>query len=544
MPETRQCLLRVIYIALILLFAGCASMQAPQGGPKDEKPPKVLRMEPKDQTTNFSAQKITIEFDEYFKLQNQFKEFSVSPEQEKPPLLKIRGKRLEVTFQDSLEKNTTYTLNFGKSVGDVNEGNTVNNLTYVFSTGPKLDSLRISGNVTQALTGEPPKEALVFILPLSRDTLFGKGKPSIFTTTDSSGNFMLKNLRADTYKIYAIREQENGGDKIYQQINDQVAFVKEPVKLDKNIDSIKLRLFKENAGTLRVLDRKINSDGSILLSFNRQLKRPAVTITEPAEIDARKLVKFSAANDSARIWLTSMDFDSVGIALSDTGKVLQNIRLTRARNAKYERNLTAADNLAGSRLNFYRHLELVFNMPVTSADAGKITFQEDSLTRQNFQLQKDSTDFLKYRLVYPWRTKRKYTIKFAEGAFTAIYNTKNKAFTKTFELEPKDSYGTLSLSVQVPDTASSYLIQLLDEKKETILRQDIITKNRTILYANFEAKTYFVRVVYDANRNGLWDTGNVQLGIQPERIWLAEKEMSIRANWDRNEVLQVPAAAP
>ncbi|WP_370291443.1 Ig-like domain-containing protein [Pedobacter sp. SYP-B3415] len=527
-----------------MLLLGCASMQAPQGGPRDEKAPKVVRMEPKDLTTNFNAERVVIEFDEYFKLQNQFKEFSVSPELEKPPILRIRGRRLEILFQDSLEKNTTYTLNFGKAIGDVNEGNTVNNLTYVFSTGSKLDSLSISGKVTEALTGEPPKEALVFILPLNRDTVFGKGKPSIFTTTDSSGNFKLRNLRADTYKIYAIKEQENGGDKVYQQLNDQVAFIKDPVKLDKNIDSIRLQLFKENADVLRVLERKINSDGSILITVNRQLKKPALTITDPAALDARKLTRFNRTNDSARVWLTNMDFDSVAIALVDTGKVLQNIRLTKSRNAKYERNLQASDNLSGGKLNFYRQLELTFNFPITSADASKITLQEDSTRRANFQLQRDSADFLKYRISYPWRTKRKYTIRFAEGAFTAIFNTQNKAFSKTFELEPKDSYGTLSLSVQIPDTSRNYIVQLVDEKKENVLREDVLNRNKTILYANYEARNYFVRIVYDRNRNGVWDTGNVKLGIQPERIFQVEKEMSIRANWDRNETLVVPPESP
>ena len=76
----------------VSLIYGCASMRTPDGGPKDKTPPVVLKMEPKNMTTNFVGDKVSIEFDEYFNLQNEFKEFSISPEQERPPLLKKQQK--------------------------------------------------------------------------------------------------------------------------------------------------------------------------------------------------------------------------------------------------------------------------------------------------------------------------------------------------------------------------------------------------------------------------------------------------------------------
>lgn len=227
---TNKSIYRIISIYFILIlgisiFSGCGTPGQLTGGPKDTKPPKILKMEPKDLSTNFKAKKVVITFDEYFKLQNESKEFSVSPEMEKQPLLKVKKKSLEISFPDSLEKNTTYTLNFGKSIADINEGNIIKNLTYVFSTGPKLDSLSISGKITEALTGKPVLDAIVMIFPLNRDTLFGKKRPSIYTTTDSSGNYTLRNLRKGLYKAYTIKEQN--GDKIYQQTSDEVGFIRD-----------------------------------------------------------------------------------------------------------------------------------------------------------------------------------------------------------------------------------------------------------------------------------------------------------------------------
>ncbi|RZK52924.1 MAG: hypothetical protein EOO87_14160, partial [Pedobacter sp.] len=236
MKNTRWSIKRCFkyFVILLAMFYGCASMQNPQGGPKDTEPPKLVKAEPKDLTTNFKAEKINLDFNEFIKLTNEFKEFSISPEMEKPPVLKAKLRRLTIDLKDSLEKNTTYTLNFGKAITDITEGNALKNFTYVFSTGPTLDSLSLSGNVKNAITGQPEMETVVFILPLSRDSIFGKKKPAIYTTTDSSGNYKLKNLREDTYKVYALKEK--GGDKIYQQESDEIGFIKEPIKLNKNID--------------------------------------------------------------------------------------------------------------------------------------------------------------------------------------------------------------------------------------------------------------------------------------------------------------------
>lgn len=523
-----------------VLFYGCASIQQPQGGPKDTKPPKILSMTPKNLTRNFKEKKIVIEFDEYFKIQDEFKEFSISPDQEKPPILKKRQKKLEITLQDSLEKNTTYTLNFGKAIADINESNVVKNLSYVFSTGPEIDSLSLSGKVTNALTNEAQLEATVFILPVERDSLFGKKRPSIYTLTDSAGNYKLNNLRKGTYKVYAIMEQKGGGDKIYQQISDEVGFIKEPVLIDKNTENVNLQVFKELSPEFRVLERKINTDGSIILTFTQQLKKPTITIKDPPAVDVGKRVAFTKTNDTARIWLNDLSFDSVKVAIQDQGKLLQTLNLTRGKKDTYARDVTALDNTIGGKLNPYQTYTLTFPLPITAADASKITLTEDSVKRTNFELIKDSVDFLKYHIKYPWKMKRTYDLKFGAGAFTGIFNAKNKDFAKRFSMDATDNYGTLTLNVEVPDSTKNYIVEFINEKKIAI-KSYVLTKNSNIVFANYPSGKYFIRVIYDENKNGYWDTGNVKSGTQPEKIWYSTEEKSLRANWERIDKLVIPA---
>jgi len=529
-----------LFASLLLLTSliySCASIQQPQGGPRDTTPPKVLKMEPKNLTTNFKAKKITIEFDEYFKLQNEFKEFSISPELKIAPTLKTKKKTLEISFTDSLEKNTTYTLNFGKAIADINESNALKNFSYVFSTGPKLDSLSIKGKITNSSTGEPEIEAVAFILPIERDTIFGKSKPSIYTLTDSSGNYSLNNLREGTYRIYALKEK--GGDKIYQQSTDEIGFIKDSIVLKHNLDTVNMRVFKEDAKVFRILDRRINADGSISFALNQKLKKPEVTIVEPAALDATKFVKFSKNNDSLKIWLTDLSFDSTKVSLKSEGKLLQSSTLTRGKKETYNRTLSASDNLEDRTLNPNKSLKLTFNFPVLSVDASKITLLEDSVERTNFTVVKDSLDFLSYHVKYPWRIKKPYQMKFGAGAFTAIFNTKNKEFTKDFKLGSKDDYGSLIVKIVPPEKNKSYIVEIIDGNKNPVNTM-VITNDTTAKFANYKAGKYFIRITYDNNKNGKWDTGNVAEGRQPEKIWNEPKELSIRALWERNETITIP----
>ena len=523
--------------SISVLFYACASIQQPQGGPKDTDPPKILKMSPKNLMTNFTAKKVTIEFDEFFKIQNEFKEFSVSPDVERPLTLKPKGKKLEITFPDSLEKNTTYTLNFGKAIVDVNEGNVLKNFTYVFSTGPRLDSLSIKGKVTNSITGLPELDAVVFVLPLNRDTIFGKKKPSIFTTTDSSGNYALNNLREDTYKIYALKEKN--GDKIYQQASDEIGFLKDSIVLRKPIENIDLKIFKENATVFRILEKKLNTDGSINMVFNQKLKKPEIQVTDPPGLDAAKLFKFNKTNDTLKVWLKDLSFDSTKIAVKNEGKLLQTVNFTRGKKETYTRVISATDNMEGKLLNPNKSLKLSFNFPIDSLNLKKISLLEDSVERSGFTISKDSIDLLSYYVKYPWKPKKNYELKFEAGAVTGIFNTKNKEFIKTFDLANKDDYGTLIVKIVTPEPNKSYILEVVDANKY-VANTLVVTRDTTVTFANYKAGKYWLRITYDTNKNGVWDSGNVSSKLQPERIWNEPKELSIRALWERNETVTIP----
>ena len=537
--RTLSLTIAILGIISNLFISSCASVQAPTGGPKDTIQPVIIKELPKNLTKNFNVKKIEIEFDEFIKLSNEFTEISISPSMDIPPTYKAKKEKLEIAFEENLIPNTTYTINFGKAILDVNEGNILKNYTYVFSTGNEIDSLSITGKVINSLTKQKVKEVTVFILPISQDSLFGKKRPSFFATTDTSGYFKLSNLREDTYRIYALNEQ-GAGDRIYNGKSEEIAFLKNPIKLNKDTADILLSLFKEVPKQFSILDRKIEADGKILLTFNKAIKDPSVEIIEPITLNNLKTVEFSNTRDSVRIWLPELTFDSIKVAVNSSRIALDTVNLRRNKKDNYSETIGISDNTNSGKLRPASELRIKFSAPIKSVNEKLISIMEDSIPLKNYTLLEDKNLQRGYTIKYPWRLNRQYQLKIDNNAIEDIRGNKSKVYNRKFELDVEDNYGSISVNITVPDTSKNYIIQWLSQDNK-ILKEDNISKNQVLNYTRYPTGKYKIRVIYDLNKNKEWDTGNVILGIQPENTWSFEKIITLRPNWDLEEKITIPS---
>ena len=526
-----------IFLSAWVIF-GCANRIAPQGGPRDREPPKLIKATPPDMTRNFKGKVIRLDFDEFIKLSNAYTEITMSPTPTKVPDYKLKQKSLVITLKDSLEKNTTYVINFGKAIEDVTEGNILKNFTYVFSTGSHIDSLSISGNVINTTTGEREKEATVMLFTLKQDSLlFGKKKPTIFTTTDTAGNFTLNNLHDNDYKIYALKEP-SGSSKIYND-KDLIAFSKRTIHLTTDTANVELKLFKAIPDKFR-LEKRFDADGKMFFTFNKALNDPSLKIIYPADFDKYKIVDFSKTKDSATLYMRNMDFDSISMVFGDNNKPIDTTFLRKGRKESFVRILNIQFNLnPNSKLKPGSDLIMKSSYPIESFDPALVNLKEDSTDVTNFTIQRDTADARSFKLLYKWRQSVNYTLIINEDAFTDIYGGKNKRQIRHFDIDKPENYSLLTLKVTVPDTAKQYLVELLNEKR-TVMHRDVIKKNSTINYRNYLTGKYSVRVVYDDNKNGKWDSGSLKPKLQPENIWLDPDIITLRPNWEQNTPVTIP----
>jgi len=528
----------VLFLVLMLLF-GCASQQKPQGGPKDRTPPKLLKATPPNMTRNFKAKQIKLDFDEYFTLKNQSQEISLSPSMDKLPTYKVSKKSIVIDFKDSLQKNTTYVINFGKAIADLNEGNILSNFTYVFSTGSHIDSLSISGDVQNLLTQTKEKDVTVMLFPLNKDTLFGKKKPSIYASTDSSGNFSLNNLHEGDYRIYALKEIAQ--NRIYDNDNELIAFQTATVHLKKDTSNVHLTLFKQEPEKFRFLDHpRFDPDGKMIFIFNKSIENPSVKVFYPPALDAQKIADINKTRDTVKVYMKNMDFDSIKVSFLQNNKPIDTVTLRKGRKETYQRTVSLEYNTTtDNKLKPGNNLIVTANVPIESIDNSLVQLGEDSTNVSNFTIVKDTGTMKRLTFVYKWKPNSRYQIMFNEGALTSIYGDKNKKFLKLFQIDKADNYGPLTLRITVPDTSKGYIIELLDYQKNVVHR-DPITKNGTVLYKNYPIGKYYVRVIYDDNKNGKWDSGNVKKRLQPENTWIYLKEITLRSNWEAEEPIVIP----
>jgi hypothetical protein len=241
-----RCMKRILLFSFLIIIItqtavlspGCANIVPPLGGPRDSLPPRLVKASPADSTRNFTGSKIVFTFDEFVDLQNVQENLTVSPLPRNNPTIDFRLNTVTVKLKDSLESNTTYSLNFGDAIRDYNEGNILKKFTYTFSTGHYIDSLELRGKVILAETGKTDSTLIVILHNSPNDSAVVKERPRYITRVESNGTFVFKNLPPKTFYIYALKDEGN----TLRYFNDRqlFAFADKPVVLSGNTDPVTL----------------------------------------------------------------------------------------------------------------------------------------------------------------------------------------------------------------------------------------------------------------------------------------------------------------
>ena len=232
----------VLTIHQLFVLPSCANMLAPEGGRRDSLPPELLKATPADSSKQFHSDRVILNFDEFVQLDNIRQNLIISPLPEHEPTVDSKLRTVTVKFKDSLQPNTTYTLNFGNAIRDYNEGNILRNFTYVFSTGNSFDSLTLNGNVIVAENGKIDTTLIVMLHTNPDDSAVLKEKPKYVTRVDASGHFHFRNLPAGVFHLYALKNESNN----YRYSEKQLfAFADQPVNTAASNPEITMYAYSE-----------------------------------------------------------------------------------------------------------------------------------------------------------------------------------------------------------------------------------------------------------------------------------------------------------
>ena len=299
----------IIIFTTALLAAACASMGTPDGGPYDEAPPIFLTSTPASNATNASENKITLEFDEFIKLQNAYEKIVVSPPQMQQPEIKANGKRITVELLDSLKPSTTYTIDFNDAIADNNESNALEAFSFVFSTGATVDTLGVSGTVLEASNLEPIKGILVGIHSDLSDSAFRTKPFDRISRTDSRGRFTMRGMAPGKYRIYALADAN--GNYRFDQKSEKIAYL-DSLIIPYATPSWRYDTIWHDSTTVDSIKRvpyiRLQPDNIVLRAFQVPLKQQYL-IKNPREKHNSFKLFFSEAADTLPT-IRGLDFEA------------------------------------------------------------------------------------------------------------------------------------------------------------------------------------------------------------------------------------------
>lgn len=555
-------------------------MVNPTGGLKDTLAPIILKSTPTQFSRNVAEKKFEITFNEYVTLKDLQKSFFVSPPLEELPEVREKGRKLEIVFDKALLPNTTYSLNFGNSIVDNNEGNPIVDYSYIFSTGANLDTLKFNGVVYDAKTMRPSPNTYVYFYDKDSVEVPLKYKPSIVAKTDKEGIFVVSTLKNRQYKIIAIEDANRnylfdpGIDKIgfEKQLFDPISISARPDSLSDSLwraklhPHIKLKIFSEPKKRQYITGKARPEKYKFLLYFNSA--NPDIKKIEFNGLNLSDfLVEKDQEGDTITYWLknasreiadtllanyTYMKSDSTGKLVETLEKVSWELPLSKMDRVKKDKkkgdgktvqkmsSIVPQFNMPDGTVNEDGGLFMQLSAPLTRIDTSKFSLfhidDNDKKVKVPFRIKIDPKNMLSYSITSKWVEDSRYEMLIDTNSIENILKQVNDSTLFSFNTSSSSKFGTFVFDMK--NIKESIIVQILDSKYK-LIREKRADKSGIVRFPYIKADTYIIRIIEDVNKNGMWNTGNYLNQLLPERVSYLFKEKEnqfvLRSGWE-NEI--------
>jgi hypothetical protein len=359
---------------LSLWCIGCANIMAPTGGPSDTVPPKLVARTVQDSTVGFKGGKIKFIFDEQVDVVKL--KINSTPFLKGTPKISSSKNGFEIEIADtSLEPNTTYRIDLGKTVCDINEGVAIPGFNFCFSTGQYLDTLSVRGTVVDAATALPDTSAYICLYAsIANDSDITIKKPMYACKVDAQGKFALQNLPSKEFYLYSIGDKN--GNFMLDMSTERIGFLPTsilPSAGNKSVLSIRtISQLPDTIGRNKGANRKGVQRFTINIDTTNPTKR---------SFDITKNIEISFANqlshyDLSKIRLFGADgvLDETGLASYDSMRNTISITVDLQKDTLYE--LRLLDSFARDTATFTAR-NFLFRTK-KDADYGSLTVELDS----------------------------------------------------------------------------------------------------------------------------------------------------------------------
>lgn len=498
-------------LVLAALWQACATVVTPTGGPKDTTPPQPVSMVPEGFSTRFTSKTIQLVFDEYVQVKNPQQEWTISPEMEFPEY-QVKGKMVLIKFVDSLASNTTYTINFGESIVDLNEGNPLSQFTYVFSTGTFIDSLSIQGLVVPNYLQGLPEKLKVFAYTQSQwngDSTLLNSAPNYLGKVSLDGSFSLPYLGPQPLQLVLVEDKNRNLRAENEEVKGFLSQWAQP-----NTDSAIVEMLAfDPVKPLKYKGGKQVDFRTYAIEFNRD-----IYAWDSLSLSSNHGMRWSV--DGKNIKVTALaPFDTMLIELqSPEGPQSMTWALQAMDTTEFELSLSKALPLLP-----IDSVVIEGNFFVTTWDSTRTSLRVDSLIQQpQFRLKNQ-------RLVLDRSLTEgeSFLLVLDSAAVHSDLNQANDSTAWMIQVANANQYGTVKIAAQ---TDSLVQVELLNDKDELVFSGKFVQGEVFVPW--LKPGSYTLRAYHDLNANGRFDTGNFLKRKQPEPCQYYKEKVQIRANWD------------
>ena len=535
----------LVFFISILVFVRCATPSYPTGGERDSTPPKVLSVSPPDSMLNFVGNEIVFKFNEFVQIENPQQTVLITPSPKEFPSIVARKKELVIKFKEALLDSTTYSISFNNGLKDLNEGNPLENFTYVFSTGPTLDSLILKGNLFFSETTTFPPNTFVGLYKNLDDSVLYKQKPDYIFNLKSEGPFQFNNLKAGSFRCFALSDKNF--NFIYDLPSEFVGFAKDIIIISADsVQTLDLTLFKSLESKFRISNYSntfTNGGGFI------ELNKPIDFNTKWALKESNDSLKilFSELNEERNIinfWVDNLKekvnyklglfikdemVDSINVVSKSISESNSFLSLTTTQLNKLKVVDIKPDNI----------LILKSSIPLDSNQCLNEAFLMDSISRRVKKI-----DYLvdnQFITINDVVLDTSYNqLIFPKNSLVSFNGLTNDSIVFNLKSVKANDLGSLKLSFELPSDSINYIIKIYNTNAGF---SEIIRVNKVSNFIWFKENlfpgNYNLEIVFDENFDGLFTNGSINDFKMPEYKFSYSKPITLKNNWDLEENIVV-----
>ncbi len=509
-----------IYILILAIFTSCANIVPPTGGPKDEQGPKLVSQYPLNNTLNFTSKTLVLEFDESIEAKNLNTKILISPTYNGELDYKVKGKKIEIVFKDSLDANTTYTVNYNDAITDITEYTKTNGEPLVFSTGNILDSATIKGKVINPYTNSNTKMAIYAYTEIPD---FEK-KPLYITYTNDEGSFEFKGLKKQNYYLIAI-DDKNSNFKI--DYTEEAGFTESAIECNLE-NEILIETFPYSKPISFKKAREEFYKDYFIVEYSQKIKKVEGLTTKLAQVFNSTITFDNSLVDSMyTIKIYSIDNQVLNdtITVKTRDKNSKKLKTEIEYFPKPSKYLKPSDTLS---------IQIAVNKPIKLMNIDKISLiqNKDTLKGNDKTITIKKVQNQEIVITNHKTIANKLDVKIGYGF---VYTTDNDTLSQidiNYSTIPSNKYGKIKITV--PEDIVNPIVQILDEKMRV---EEEIFYQQQIQFNYVETGTKWLRIISDLNKNGKWDEGSVIERRKSEPITFSVNPIVLKSNWEIENVV-------